>query len=61
MHIGIRLALAATMTVMASGPTFAAFINCVPEIDGAAGFSVLALIGSLAVIAHNRFSHRPSQ
>jgi hypothetical protein len=56
MHTGTKLALAASMTVMASGPTFAGFWNCVPEIDGAAGFSVLALIGSLAVIAHNRLS-----
>lgn len=56
MHMGIKLALAATMTVMASGPTFASFWNCVPEIDGAAGFSVLALIGGLAAIAHNRLS-----
>ena len=56
MHTGTKLALAAMMTVMASGPTFAGFWNCVPEIDGSAGISVLALIGSLAVIAHNRLS-----
>jgi hypothetical protein len=56
MHTGTKLALAAMMTVMASGPTFASFWQCVPEIDGAAGVSVLALIGCLAAIAHNRLA-----
>ena len=62
MRIGIRLALAATMTVMASGPTFASFWQCgVPEIDASAGVSALAALGCLAVIAYNRFSHHLSQ
>jgi hypothetical protein len=61
MHSGIKLALAATMTVMASGPTFASFWQCVPEIDGSAGVSALALLGCFAMIAYNRLSHRRSQ
>ena len=61
MHTGIKLALAATMTMMASGPTFASFWQCVPEIDGSAGVSALAVLGCLAVIAYNRLSHHRSQ
>lgn len=62
MHTGIKLALAATMTVMASGPTFASFWQCgVPEIDASAGVSALAVLGGFAVIAYNRLSHHLSR
>jgi hypothetical protein len=44
------------MTLMATGTTFAAFWNCVPEIDGAAGISALAALVSMAMIAHHRLT-----
>jgi hypothetical protein len=56
MHSGIKLGLAAMMTVMASGPTFASFWQCVPEIDSSAGVSALALLGCFAMIAYHRLS-----
>ncbi len=52
-HIGTILALVASVTVMAAGPTLAAFWDC-PEIDGPAGVSAIATLISAAIIAHHR-------
>jgi hypothetical protein len=51
MRTGTKVALAASMTLMAVGPTFAAFWDCVPEIDGSAGVSALAAVVSVAMVA----------
>ena len=61
MHTGIKLVLATMMTVMASGPTFAGFWQCVPEIDSSAGVSALTFLSCLAVIAYNWLSRGLSQ
>jgi hypothetical protein len=54
-YIRTKLALAASITVMASGPAFARFWDCVvPEIDGPAGVSALAALVSVAMIAYHR-------
>ena len=56
-NIGLKLALATSMTLMATGTTFAAFWDCVvPEIDGAAGISAVAALISVAMIAHQRLT-----
>jgi len=57
MHIWTKLALAASMSVMATGPTFAGFWDCVvPEIDGPAGVSALAALVSVTMIAYRRLA-----
>jgi hypothetical protein len=56
-QIGMKTALAACVTVMTAGPTFAAFWDCVvPEIDGPAGVSALAALVSVGMIAYNRLT-----
>jgi hypothetical protein len=58
MRIWTKLALAASMSVIAAGPTFAAFWDCVvPEIDGSAGISALAALASLGMIVYHRRTH----
>jgi hypothetical protein len=55
-NVGLKLALATSMTLVATGAAVAAFWNCVPEIDGAAGISALAALVSVAMIAHHRLT-----
>jgi len=53
--IWTRIALAAGMTVMAAGPTFAGFWVC-PEIDGPAGASAVAALISIGMVAYHRLT-----
>lgn len=57
MRIWMKLALAMSMSLVATAPTFAAFWTCVvPEIDGSAGISVVAAVISVAMIAYHRLT-----
>jgi hypothetical protein len=53
--IWTKIALAAGMTVMAAGPTFAGFWVC-PEIDGPAGASAVAALVSIGMVAYHRLT-----
>lgn len=54
MTIWTKIGLTATMLVASVTPSLA-FLDCpVPEIDGPAGISAVALLASAAVIAYNR-------
>jgi hypothetical protein len=52
MYIWTRFSLAATIALMATGPTMAQ--DHVPEIDGPAGALALAALVSVAMIAYSR-------
>jgi|SwirhirootsSR2_FD_contig_41_37623_length_423_multi_4_in_0_out_0_1 hypothetical protein len=54
MYIWTRFSLAATITLMATGPTLAQYNYPVPEIDGPAGVLALAALVSVAMIAYSR-------
>jgi len=54
MRVFTKLALASCMTVVAVSPTFAGFWQCVPEIDGSAGISALALLAAVGLVAYQR-------
>jgi hypothetical protein len=48
--------LAASLTVLASSPSFAGFWHCVPEIDGSAAVSVTALLACVGAIVYNKLA-----
>lgn len=54
MGISTKLSLAAALLVASITPSFAFLICELPEIDGPAGISAVALLASAAMIAYNR-------
>lgn len=56
MRFGTKLALAASVLLSSVPPAFALQWNCgVPEIDGPAGISALAVLLSVGLMAYERF------
>jgi hypothetical protein len=55
----MRFVLLAAIFVASTVPAFAVYVHPVPEIDALAGFSALAVIGSIAALIWERRRHRP--
>lgn len=49
--------MAATAVLVSASPSMAGFV-CVPEIDGGAGVSTLAMLATMGVIAYQRRQSR---
>lgn len=54
MNTWTKLGVAASLLVASSAPSFAFWVCNVPEIDGPAGVSAIALLVSAGMIAYNR-------